>query len=72
MIVVTVSGACNTGKTTIAMLITKTLMEAGIDVGLTDNPENRFESSKQKARLAQLALRGLFVSVETNQVNRHG
>jgi adenylylsulfate kinase-like enzyme len=73
MIKVTITGDCNSGKTTLALLIEKVLQDAGFDVANTDVDvvDGLAGANKsQDQRLQALASRGEPIVIQTVQVPR--
>ena len=66
-ITITVNGTMNSGKSTIAHLITETLRNAGLDVFLKDEPLVNGWSSRSSDRVEWLKKRGLILNVVTEQ-----
>jgi deoxyadenosine/deoxycytidine kinase len=67
---ITVSGACNTGKSTIATLLAEFLLLQGVRVKIEDEPHPDGWASKTFDRFQWLRKRDLSCTVQTVQIAR--
>jgi thymidylate kinase len=69
-ITVIVEGPCNSGKSTIAYLISEELLKQGFKVKFVDEPKLSGWHNFQSERIARLNDKGTELLVQTVQMNR--